>query len=72
LTFMSEVVLLLPHTGHKLKIMSEVVLLLPNTDCLQQVEDYVRDCIFLPNTFPLAICDFQTTFLKTRIKATEV
>jgi hypothetical protein len=22
--------------------------------------------------FPLAICDFQTTFLKTRIKATEV
>jgi hypothetical protein len=21
--------------------------------------------------FPLAICDFQTTFLKTRIKATE-
>ena len=24
------------------------------------------------NIFPLAICDFQTTFLKTRIKATEV
>ena len=29
---------------NKLKIMSEVVLLLPNTDCLQQVEDYVRGC----------------------------
>ena len=28
----------------KLKIMSEVVLLLSNTDCLQQVEDYVRGC----------------------------
>jgi uncharacterized protein (DUF1499 family) len=29
---------------NKMKIMSEVVLLLPNTDCLQQVEDYVRGC----------------------------
>ena len=29
---------------NKLKIMSEVVLPLPNTDCLQQVEDYVRGC----------------------------
>jgi hypothetical protein len=35
--------------------MSEVVLLLPNTDCLQQVEDYVRGCststkYWLPST----------------------
>ena len=30
--------------------MSEVVLLLVNIDRLQQVEDYVRGCIILPNT----------------------
>ena len=40
---------------NKLKIMSEVVLPLPNTDCLQQVEDYVRGCststkYWLPST----------------------
>jgi hypothetical protein len=29
---------------NKSKIMSEAVLLLPSTDCLQQVEDYVRGC----------------------------
>ena len=39
----------------KLKIMSEVVLLLPNTDCLQQVEDYVRGCTtFTKYWLPLA------------------
>jgi len=27
---------------NKLTIMSEIVLLLPKTDCLQQVDDYVR------------------------------
>jgi uncharacterized protein (DUF1499 family) len=42
-------------TFNKLKIISEVVLLLPNTDCLQQVEDYVRGCTtsteyWLPST----------------------
>ena len=31
-------------TFNKLKIISDVVLLLPNTDCLQEVEDYVRGC----------------------------
>jgi hypothetical protein len=29
---------------NKLKSMSEVVPLLPHTDCLQQVEEYVRGC----------------------------
>jgi hypothetical protein len=33
-------------TFNKLKIISEVVLFLPNTDHIQQVEDYIRGCIW--------------------------
>jgi hypothetical protein len=29
---------------NQLRIMSEVILLLPNTDCLLQIEDYVKGC----------------------------
>jgi hypothetical protein len=63
---------------NKLKIMSEVVLFLQNTDCLQQVEDYVRGCStstkYRPSSTSSRLCQrlsyfyqILTTFNKLKI-----